>query len=132
MAVVDASVWIAWFKEDDEFREQARRIIRTLASSGEKISIPAIAFTEVAGVIKRISQNNEDAWKAVLEMKDLDPDVLIDFGELEPLATEIAVKHSIRGADAYYLAVAEITRSDLYTFDHQQKEAFDAIRKTWR
>jgi predicted nucleic acid-binding protein len=38
---------------------------------------------------------------------------------------------SVKGADAYYLAVAEITKSHLYTFDHQQKEAFEVISKNW-
>jgi predicted nucleic acid-binding protein len=131
MAVVDASVWIARFLKGDAFHDQARHIIRTLTSSGERISLPAIAFTEVAGAIKRITKNNNDAYEAVLDMKDLEPEVLVNFDVLEPIATEIAVKHSIKGADAYYIAVAKITKSHLYTFDEQQKEAFDAMSKTW-
>jgi len=131
MKVVDASVWIAWFREDDAFHEQAQHIIQSLLVSQERISIPAIAFTEVAGAIKRTSKNNDDAWEAVLHMKDLEPEVMVDFSKLEPIATEIAINYGIRGADAYYLAVAEMTKSKLYTFDDQQKEAFDAISKTW-
>jgi len=129
MAVVDASVWIAWHKKDDKFHAQARQIIQSLASKQERINLPAIAFTEVAGAIKRTTENNDDAWGAVLFMKDLEPEVFVDFGKLEPLATQIAVNHSIKGADAYYLAVAEMTQSNLYTFDNQQQEAFEAISK---
>ena len=131
MAVVDASVWIARYRKGDAFYEQAQHLIQSLLSSQERVRIPAIAFTEVAGAIKRISQNNDDAREAVLYMKDLEPEIFVDFGELEPIATEIAVNHSIKGADAYYLAVATMTRSTLYTFDKQQQEAFDTIRKTW-
>ena len=131
MAVVDASVWIARCREGDAFHEQARHIIQSLHSRKEGVSIPAIAFTEVAGAIKRISQNNDDAREAVLYMKDTEPEIFVDFGKLEPLATEIAINHSIKGADAYYLAVATMTRSTLYTFDKQQQEAFDTISKTW-
>jgi len=131
MAVIDASVWIAWFKGGDKFQEQAKNIIQTLISNQERISIPAIAFTEVAGVIRRTT-NSDTAREAVHFMKEMEPDVFVDFAELEPLATETAINHRVRGADAYYLAVAEITRSNLYSFDKLQKEAFDAMSKTWR
>ena len=131
MAVVDASVWIARFREGDAFHEQARHVIQSLLMGVERINIPAIAFTEVAGVIKRISKNDGDAWEAVFYMKELAMEVFADFSVLEPIATKIAINHSIRGADAYYLAVAEITKSKLYTFDNQQKETFDAISKNW-
>ena len=131
MTVVDASVWIAYFKKGDAFREQARVIIRSLISNQEKIYIPAIAFTEVAGAIKRITKNNDDAWDALLGMKDLDPEILIDFGKLEPIATELAINHGIRGADACYLAVAEITGANLVTFDKEQQKAFEEMSKIW-
>ena len=131
MAVIDASVWIAWFKEGDAFREQAKQIFQSVSSNQEGVRIPAIAFTEVAGVMKRITKDHNVARRAVLFMKDTEPEVFVDFGVLEPIATEIAISHSLKGADACYLAVAQITRSNLYTFDKQQQEAFDMIRKTW-
>ena len=131
MAVIDASVWIAWFKKDDKFLEQAEQIIQSVLSNKERVCLPAIAFTEVAGVIKRISKDSNVARRAVLFMKDTEPEVFADFGELEPISTEIAINHSIKGADACYLAVAKITKSNLYTFDNQQKEAFDTMSETW-
>jgi predicted nucleic acid-binding protein len=131
MVVIDASVWIAWFKEDDKFLEQADQIIQSVLSKRERICLPAIAFTEVAGVIKRISKDNNAARRAVLVMKDAEPEVFVHFDKLEPVATEIAIKYGTKGADAYYLAVAEITKSHLYTFDKQQEDAFEAISKNW-
>jgi len=119
-------------REGDAFREQAKQIIQPLLSAREKISVPAIAFTEVAGVMKRITKDHNVARRAVLFMKDTEPEVFVDFGVLEPIATEIAINHSLKGADACYLAVAQITKSNLYTFDKQQQEAFDAISKTWQ
>ena len=127
MAVIDASVWIAWFKKDDKFLGQAEQIIQSVLSSQERVCLPAIAFTKVAGVIKRISKDSNVARRAVLLMKDTEPEVFVDFGELEPIATEIAINHSIKGADAHYLAVAKMTKSNLYTFDKQQQDAFDAM-----
>ena len=129
MAVIDASVWIAWFKEDDVFYEQALRIIQSLKQ--EKIYIPAIAFTEVAGAIRRITKNSHAAWKAVVFMKGMELEIVTDLRELEPIATEIAINHGIRGVDACYLAVAKMTRSELYTFDKEQQKAFEEMCKIW-
>ena len=131
MAVIDASVWVARFSESDAFHEQAQFIIRTLVSNQERISLPAIVFSEVAGAIKRTTKNNDDARRAVLCMKDMESEIFTNFDKLEPIATEIAITQSIRGADAYYLAVAKMTKSNLYTFDKQQQDAFDAMSKTW-
>jgi predicted nucleic acid-binding protein len=125
MVVIDASVWIAWFREDDKFHDQAERIIQI--AKQERICLPAIAFTEVAGAMKRTTKNDNAARRAVLFMKDAEPEVFVNFDKLEPVATEIAIKYGIRGADAYYLAVAEMTKSHLYTFDKQQREAFEAM-----
>ena len=117
MAVIDASVWIALFNEHDKFHEQADAIYRSLSLNQERICIPAIAFTEVAGVMKRVTNDINIAIEAVFSMKELNPKVFTDFSKLEPIATEIAISQSVRGADAYYLAVAKLTRSKLYTFD---------------
>ena len=131
MVVIDASVWVSWFNKDDKFHEHAKSVFRSLALNAETICIPAIAFTEGAGAIKRTTNDNSAASAAVYEMKDMEPKVFGDFDKLEPLATDIAIQHGIKGADAYYLAVAEMTKSKLYTFDQQQEKAFEAISQTW-
>ena len=131
MVVIDASVWVSRFKENDAFHEQAQHIIRTLVSNQEKNSLPAIVFMEVTGAIKRASKDNDFARGAILFMKEMGPEIFVNFSELEPIATEIAINHNIRGADAYYLAVAKMTKSNLYTFDKQQKESFDVMSRTW-
>ena len=127
MAVIDASVWVSRVMENDKFHEQAKKILLSIDLSGEKIYIPAIAFTEVAGVIKRTTKDNGAASAAVYEMKEMGLNVMADFDKLEPIATEIAIKYSIKGMDAYYLAVAQLTKSKLYTFDQQQQDAFEIM-----
>ena len=131
MIVVDASVWVSFINEDDKFHDKANHIIDSIVSTKEEIVIPAIALTEVAGVIKRITQDQEAAFDAVRLIESMNPKILVDFGELEPIATQIAINYSIRGADAYYLAVAVFTKSRLYTFDQLQEKAFEEISKTW-
>ena len=127
MVVVDASVWISRLREDDKFHEKAKNIFRSITLDEEMICIPAIAFTEVAGVMKRTTKDGNTANGAVYYMKSWEPEVMADFDKLEPLATEIAIKYSIKGMDAYYLAVAQLTKSKLYTFDQQQKDAFEIM-----
>jgi len=131
MAVIDASVWVSYINEKDKFHDKARDIFNFINSTKEEISIPALAMTEVAGVMKRVTQDQKAAWDAVRFMESMKPDILADFGELEPIATQIAVNYSTRGADAYYIAVAVVTRSRLYTFDQQQDKAFEEMIKTW-
>ena len=131
MVVIDASVWVARSNMNDKFHEQAKSIFESLDLNGGAICIPAIAFTEVAGAIKRITKDDHLAWGTVYDMKEMELEVYANFDKLEPLATEIAINYGVRGADAYYLAVAKLTQSKLYTFDEQQGEAFDAMSKTW-
>ena len=131
MAVVDASVWVARSNEKDRFHEQAKNIFQFIDLNEETISIPVVAFTEVAGAIKRTTKDDNLAWGTAYDMKEMELEVYANFDKLEPLATEIAIKYSVKGMDAYYLAVAELTKSKLYTFDQQQEEAFEAISQTW-
>ena len=130
MVVIDASVWVSLFKTDDMFHGKADHIIQSLLTDREKISIPIIAFTEVAGVIRRSTKNHEAAENAVLDMEGMVAEILVNFIELEPVATRIAINYGIKGADAYYLAAAEITGSNLVTFDKEQQKAFEELRKT--
>ena len=83
MAVIDASVWVSYYRKENKFHEYAKNIFLSLDSNQEKIFIPAIAFTEAAGVIKRSTQDSADAGKVVRNMKSMRPEVLIEFGELE-------------------------------------------------
>ena len=69
MVVIDASVWVSLFKKDDMFHGQAGQIIRSLLAGREKIGIPIIALTEVAGVIRRSAKNHEAAVNAVYRGK---------------------------------------------------------------
>ena len=131
MAVIDASIWVALFKRHDHFYQHAKNILQSLETNRETICVPSIAFTEVAGVIKRTMKNNDAAWDAVRCMKNIVHEVFNNTAELEPVATEIAISQSVRGADAYYLAFAKLTKSKLYTFDTQQEEAFAEISQNW-
>ena len=129
MIVIDASVWVSRFNVKDKFHEQAMSIFESIELNHETICIPAIAFTEVAGVIKRTTKDDNFTSGAIYFMKDMKPEVFGDFDKLEPIATDMAIKYNVKGMDAYYLAVAELTKSKLYTFDQQQEEAFEAIKQ---
>jgi len=94
MAVVDASVWVSLFHTNDKFHDKAKDIIDSVVSTREDIIIPAIAITEVAGVIKRITQDQEAAYRALRDMEFLNPKILFDFGKLEPIATRVAINYN--------------------------------------
>ena len=132
MVVIDASIWVPLIKRDDDFRRKAKDLVRYLTSKKKKIAIPALAFTEVAGAIKRTTKNKKTALDAVKYMKVITSRVLTNLADLEPIATKIAIDYDIKGADAYYLAVAKTTKSRLYTFDEEQEKAFEEISKSWK
>lgn len=81
MMVIDASVWVSLFKTDDMFHGQADHIIQSLLTDCEKIGVPIIAFTEVAGVIRRSTKNHEAAENAVRDMEGMIAEVLVNFRE---------------------------------------------------
>ena len=134
MVVVDASIWVAAFRKKDKFYADSNKLLRDLFSSKESIAIPEIAFAEVAGALKRITGDTEVVNRAMLNMERFKPKILdVDHLNVGALAKQIAINHSIRGADACYLAVAQLTESkELHTTDKDQKTAFEKISKAWK
>jgi len=132
MPVVDASVWVAALYNEDKFHREAQNIIDDLITSGDVISVPTLVFVEVAGVLKRLTQNVKTVEQAIVRMKKMELDVWeLDSEEMEPKATDIAAHYGVRGADACYIAVARLTSSVLFTFDKKQKEAYEEVAKSF-
>ena len=130
MAVVDASVWVAYFHPQDKFHQAATEIMQKLIRANEEILLPRIAATEVAGVIRRVTGFESMAERALQRLRDLDCQYWdIDSVKVAPLADSIAIKYACRGADACYIAVASIANDTLWSFDKGQKASAANIVK---
>ena len=128
MAVIDASVWVAYFLPADKFHQTAVKMLKTEIAPDEQIHLPSIATIEVAGVIRRVTGLRAEAEDAVETMLKLDCKMWdIDTITLAPAAHAIASKFGCRGADACYVAVALLTRNSLWTFDKAQAECAQSV-----
>jgi predicted nucleic acid-binding protein len=122
MAVIDASVWVALFQEKDVFHLRATQLLDEVVAGGHPIKVPALVFAEVAGAMRRRTGKLKHASNAVAKMHDLDLDVREIDDNFGRLAADIAGRLGMRGADAFYVALAKETGSVLYTFDDEQRQ----------
>lgn len=130
MAVVDASVWVAYFHPQDKFHKRAAEIVKKLIEGGQPLRLPSLAFIEVAGALSRATKSPALAEKALSTLRRLQPEVWeLDANRLEPKASALAGQLACRGADACYIAVAVLADDALWTFDKLQA---DLARKVAR
>jgi predicted nucleic acid-binding protein len=120
MAVVDASIWVALFQENDVFHKQAKMIIQHLFDSEETINVPAIVFVEVSGAIRRRTGKPRHASHAIAKMHALNLEIRAVDEYFGFFAADITARLGMRGADALYVALAKEVGEVLYTFDQEQ------------
>lgn len=129
--ILDASVLVALFSPYDPFHERASTLFSRLQEGEMEVVIPSLALAEVACALFRRTQNFEFTHTSLLTMKE-SPIIRIEEVTVE-LATRAArlVKYApLRGADAIYVALAELEDGILYTFDAEQRERGKAIVET--
>jgi predicted nucleic acid-binding protein len=123
MAVIDASVWVAFFLESDLHHGRARELVRSLfQNQNETVRIPTLALVEIAGTLSRVTRSPILANKSVHIVEALGAEVFDLDEPLAKLATELASQLGIKGADAVYVALARDLADSLVTFDKQQSE----------
>lgn len=123
MPVVDASVWVALFKEDEAGHAECRTWLNDQIDAGSVFSIPSIALPEVAAAIARGVGNDLLARQAaeLLRERSLTEIHTVDE-QLATRASEVARQARIRGCDAVYVALAAKLHKPLVTLDGQQGE----------
>lgn len=123
LVVVDASVFISWLVSDDSNHHISRAWFESHLTCGNSCAGPALLPVEIAGAIARQTGNSTLASKAVAILYRLPGLRLVVLdSELTRIATELAVKLRLRGADAVYAAVAQKLRSPLITWDREMLE----------
>lgn len=119
--VIDASVWVAAFVPDDAHHGVTRRWLEEAASS-ETFVTPALGLVETAGAIARRSGAESLGRRACRAIEQL-PNILVVVpdGELWNAAIDTAARSSLRGADAVYVALADLLGLPLITWDCEQQ-----------
>jgi predicted nucleic acid-binding protein len=126
--VVDASVWVASLVPQDVFFPPSQKWLQVQHVQGVKLLAPVLLLTEVAGVISRQTRSPFLALKAVQTLEKLPGLTLVGMNySLVQLATELAARLGLRGADAYYVAVAAFLGLPLATFDQDQSSRSQTV-----
>ena len=129
--VLDASVLVALFSPSDSFHDRSVKLFEALQDQDEDILIPSLALAEVTAALFRRTGNYEFAHAALRTLKDASVIRIEDVTvELAARASRLVRYAPLRGADAIYLALAEVEDAILYTFDSEQRERGKNIVET--
>ena len=120
--VIDASVWVSAFIPTDAHHQTTRVWLETV-SPAETLATPALGLAETAGAIARRTGSELLARRACRAIERL-PNLLVVLpdGALWDAAVTTAAGRSLRGADAVYVALADLLDLPLVTWDREQRE----------
>jgi len=117
--VVDASVVVKWFVEED-YSKEARLLRDAYASGVLDLVAPTLLPYEVLNALKYSSAFGEDELKEVSETLD---DFQLTFhdlsGSLAEKSIELAMRKGITIYDASYVALSHLLDAFLYTADEK-------------
>jgi predicted nucleic acid-binding protein len=115
--VVDASAGIAIVRQDPEGR-QARALLADRAGVG--LASPAIFWLEVVNVlVRRYGYSGASVLEAMHLLDELEIETIEADRPMLLMAIDLMERHGLAAYDAAYLALAEVTDSDLITADRR-------------
>lgn len=119
--VIDASVWTSNILPGDRNHPAAHAWIKDHIDNGGFLVAPALFVVEVAAAIARSSQNKQAAEKALSELYTFSYLRLVPVDQsLIDAPANVAAHFRLRGADSFYVAVAQQLAIPLVTFDREQ------------
>jgi len=130
MAVIDASVYIAWINAQEPEHASSWAWLEAARAAREPLVAPVILLAEIAAALSRGMENERLAQQAAEQLEhgglvELIPVTLA----LAARAAKIAANHRIRGCDSIYVALAEQRGERLVTLDQQQlQRAAEVVR----
>jgi predicted nucleic acid-binding protein len=120
-AVMDTSVWASSLLPNDSNHIPARNWIGQFISAGGHLVAPVLIVVETAATLARITQNASIARSAIAQLYSSQLMRLVPLDQtLIDEAADIAAGFSLRGADAFYVAVAKQLSIPLVSFDSEQ------------
>jgi len=130
--VIDASVYVSRLKLSEADHPSARRLLDTLHAQQVPVSCPTLLWPEVASAVTRGTQDPALGWAAVVALRRLPFHSFVSLDHrLARLASELAAKCGLRGADAVYVALAKQLDCPLITLDVDQHSRAAAIVATY-
>lgn len=128
--VVDSSVIVAAFREQEEFYQQGKVYVDGLEAGDYLFHLPMLVVVEVASAINRQIQRNQRALLMTWNQNVIDWErdgriVLYELNRERMVnATSAARRYRLRGSDAVLVALAEELDVSLKTFDSEIQGRF--------
>lgn len=130
---LDTSVWISRLLPQDINHAAARAWINNYLLQGGQLVAPVLLATEVAAAISRRTRNPARAHQAVTQLYNLPEMRLVPLTQgLVDEATDLSADLGLRGADAFFVAIARQLAIPLVTFDVEQLQKPSRIISTIR
>ena len=132
MIVIDASVWVSFFVQQDVNHTSTKTwVIKTL-SARVPIAAPNLLLAEVGGAISRRLGSANIGNKVINQLFSVPTLHLVSIDHtLAIQASRIAAKHQLRGADAIYIAVAADLNIPLISWDREQNTRASSLVNTY-
>ena len=121
MYVVDASVWVSYFMQEEETHSASRDWVSQQVDTGTPILGPSHVLAEISGAVSRRTGREELGRVSSTVISRLPDFQLIPIDrELADVSASVAAGMKLRGADAIYVALALLVNSPLVTWDKEQ------------
>lgn len=120
--VIDASVWVSHFIAQEVHHTESRAWLMQAIRDDYSLVAPVLLIAEVTAAITRRT-NQPTLGQQTLEILGKVPNLrLVAMGKrMAGLAAHITIAHRLKGADAFYVALAHQLNIPLITWDNEQK-----------
>jgi predicted nucleic acid-binding protein len=119
MIILDASVVIKWFSEE-EYTDKALEIRERIRMGEERVVVPDLLLYELANALTyNPSFDANDVSDALTSIFDMDVDIVTPIPEIINSAVTLAFEHNITVYDSSYVALAKELELTFITADRR-------------
>jgi predicted nucleic acid-binding protein len=123
--LIDSSVWIALYLDEDSQHTKAEQVFRTL---GEKVYLPNLVLAEVASVLTyKHSKAQADRFvRFVMSHSDIE---WVTSQPIDDAVYFLAIPSRLAFVDTSLLRLSKMLKADLITFDQQLARLYRKLIK---
>ena len=128
MLTLDANIWIAVYDSRDRFHHDSTIFLTAVARRRLALYGPAFVAVEAGCALARRAQDMQAGARAIQRLSAYPLLTLLPLNErLLATASELGARCLIRGADALYVAAAELAGTQLVSWDSELVNRAGAI-----